>query len=222
MISAGCSLMVNVEKQIEYIKFKGEVAMKRKILLLVMIIGVVSILSAGTLAFFTAEEKAVNRITSGNIDIELLETTDQMDEEGIAVPFKNMTGVMPGTTASKNAELKNSGEKEAYVRAKVDITMELDGGTVIEDENTDLISINFNLDHWTLLEDEYYYYNYRLKPGEITEPLFTQVSFSETMGNDYQSSTAMVGIRAYAVQVDNNGKTVFEAMGWPEDSSSEN
>ena len=35
------------------------------------------------------------------------------------------------------------------------------------------------------------------------------------MGNEYQGATATVDIVAQAVQVDNNGKTVMDAQGWP-------
>lgn len=196
--------------------------MKRKIISLTLLLCLLSLITAGTLAFFTAEEKTVNVITSGNIDIDLMETTDKSDERGNLVPFQDLTGVMPGTTVSKIVEVKNNGDNEAYVRVKVFISVEHEDGIVIDEETSDLISIDFNHEDWSLIDDEYYYYNHRLKPGEITEALFTHVIFSKDMGNDYQNCAAMVGIKAYAVQSDNNGDTVFESMGWPEDSISGN
>lgn len=196
--------------------------MKRKIILSGLILSFLSLITAGTLAFFTAEEKAVNVITSGNIDIELLETTEQSEDGGNSMPSEGEYGVMPGSTTSKVAGVKNTGEKPAYVRVKVDISIQMENGIVLDGDDSSLISMDFNHEDWTLLEDEYYYYNERLESGAITKPLFTQVTFSETMGNDFQNSVAMVNVRASGVQSDNNGEMVFDALGWPEESVSDN
>ena len=67
---------------------------------------------------------------------------------------------------------------------------------------------------WTE-QDGYYYYNRALRPGETTEPLFTTVTFAETMGNEYQNSTAAIDVTADAVQTANNGETALDAVGWP-------
>lgn len=196
--------------------------MKRKIILSGLILSFLSLITAGTLAFFTAEEKAVNVITSGNIDIELLETTEQSEDGGNRMPTSGLYGVMPGSITSMVAAVKNTGEKPAYVRVKVDISIQMENGTVLDGEDSSLIFIDINHEDWTLLEDDYYYYNERLKSGAITKQLFTQVAFSETMGNDFQNSVAMVGVRASAVQSENNGETVFDALGWPEESVFDN
>lgn len=76
--------------------------------------------------------------------------------------------------------------------------------------------MDFNDTDWTAGEDGYYYYNEILAPGEVTEPLFTTVSFDTGMNNLYQNSTAAVDVAAYGVQADNNGDTVQEAQGWPD------
>ena len=54
-----------------------------------------------------------------------------------------------------------------------------------------------------------------LEKSETTAPLFDEIVFSPTMGNDYQNSTAAVTIYVQAVQTANNGNTVWEAAGWP-------
>ena len=56
-----------------------------------------------------------------------------------------------------------------------------------------------------------------MKSGEVTEPLFKSVEFAASMGNEYQNSTAQVYVFAQATQTANNGETVQEANGWPED-----
>lgn len=51
--------------------------MKRKILLFSILTICVATLAAGSLAYFTAEDTAHNVITSGGIDIDLLEWADR-------------------------------------------------------------------------------------------------------------------------------------------------
>lgn len=64
-------------------------------------------------------------------------------------------------------------------------------------------------------KDGYYYYKEALKPGEVTAPIFTAVTFKPEMGNEYQNATATVDVSAQAVQTANNGDTVMDAKGWP-------
>lgn len=194
--------------------------MKRKLMLLALLMSLCSILTIGTLAYFTSEERAHNIITTGNIAIELQELTNELDETGQPVAFENVHGVMPGSQISKIAQIKNTGSADAYVRVKVDaaITLSSERG---EQPDLSLIQPDYNLEHWLVGEGGYFYYRRRLKPGETTVPLFTKVTFAETMDNRYQNSTAIVDVRAQAVQADNNGDHVLEARGWPELSANQ-
>ena len=62
--------------------------------------------------------------------------------------------------------------------------------------------------------DGYYYYTDPVKANDSTEQLFSQVTFNKAMGNEYQGCTAYVDVAVWAVQVKNNGETVFDAAGW--------
>lgn len=189
--------------------------MKRKLMLIALVMGIISTISFGSLAYFTAEERAHNIITSGSVAIDLEELTDQLDQEGAAIPFEDLHGVMPGTRVSKIVQVTNTGTAEAFLRVRVDVAIILQDG-VTGEVDLSLITIDYNLEQWTDGEDGYYYYNEPLAPGETTVPLFTTVAFADTMGNLYQNSTALVDVEAYAVQTANNGPTVFDARGWPE------
>lgn len=186
--------------------------MKRKITAVAMIAVCLSIVIYGTNAYFTSEEKAHNVITSGNIDIDLVEMAKNGDK---LVPFENVTGVMPGQEVSKIVTVKNTGGQPAYIRIKLDKAITLADGS---SENVDLglLSYDLNKEDWTA-KDGYYYYNNALGAGEETQPLFTTVTFAEKMGNMYQNSTAEINVQAQATQVANNGADVFEAAGWPEE-----
>ena len=181
--------------------------MKRKILILSVLAICIATFAAGTIAFFTAEGKAHNVITTGGEEIAVQEWAD--DEK--TKPFENLSGVMPNTTVTKIAEVKNTGASDAWIRVKVEKSIQLQGeGT----PDTSLVELTLNTTDWTE-KDGYYYYSKPLKPGEVTAPIFTAVTFKPDMGNEYQNATATVDVSAQAVQTANNGDTVMATKGWP-------
>ena len=181
--------------------------MKRKLLILSTLAICLAIFAAGTHAYFTAEHTAHNVITTGSVVIAVQEWAD----EEKTVPFEELTGVMPHTTVTKIAEIKNTGASEAWVRVKVEKNIRLQGeGT----PDIGLVELTLNTTDWTE-RDGYSYYTKALKPGEVTAPIFTAVTFGTAMGNEYQNATATVDVFAQAVQTANNGATVLDAQGWP-------
>ena len=181
--------------------------MKRKLLILSVLAICIATLAAGTLAYFTSEGKAHNVITTGGVEIAVQEWADKNKQ----TPFEDLEGIMPGMTVTKIAEIKNTGASDAWIRVLITKNIQLAGdGT----PNTDLLELNLNLTDWTLGEDGYLYYNKALKPGKVTKPIFTAVTFKPDMGNEYQNATATVDVSAQAVQTANNGDTVMAAKGW--------
>ena len=183
---------------------------KWKIVALCTVLACLSIVASGTLAYFTAQETAHNVITSGGIDIALIEKADTGN--GLE-DFKNVVGVMPGAEVSKIVTVENTGASDAWVRVKVDKTITLARG-VQGTPDPSLLELNINTPDWTE-QGGYYYYNHSLLPGETTTPLFTTVTFAPEMGNMYQNSNAEIEVKADAVQVANNGTTALTAAGWP-------
>lgn len=182
--------------------------MKRKLLILSVVAICIATLAAGSLAYFTAEGKAHNVITTGGVKIAVQEWADEEKK----TPFEDLEGIMPGVEVTKIAEIKNTGASDAWVRVQITKNIQLAGdGTA----NTALVELNLNLTDWTQGEDGYLYYNKALKPGEVTAPIFTAVTFNVTMGNEYQNAAATVDIAAQAVQTANNGTGVMDAQGWP-------
>lgn len=181
--------------------------MKRKLLILSVLVICIATLAAGTLAYFTSEGTAHNVITTGGVEIAVQEWAD----EGRQTPFEDLTGIMPGMTVTKIAEIRNTGASEAWVRVKVEKNIRLQGeGT----PDIGLVELTLNTTDWTE-KDGYYYYSKPLKPGEVTAPIFTAVTFKPDMGNEYQNATATVDVSAQAVQTANNGDTVMATKGWP-------
>ena len=181
--------------------------MKRKLLILSVLAICIATLAAGTLAYFTSEGKAHNVITTGGVEIAVQEWADENKQ----TPFEDLKGIMPGMTVTKIAEIKNTGASDAWVRVKVEKNIKLQGEGK---PDTGLVELTLNTADWTE-KDGYYYYTKVLKPGEVTAPIFTAVTFKPDMGNEYQNATATVDVTAQAVQTANNGATVMDAQGWP-------
>ena len=181
--------------------------MKRKLLILSVLAICIATLTTGTLAFFTHEDKAHNVITTGGVKIAVQEWADESKEK----PFKNLEGIMPSMSATKIAEIKNTGASAAWVRVKVEKNIQLQGNGT---PNADLVELDLNTTDWTE-QDGYYYYNNALQPGEVTDPIFTAVTFDASMGNEYQHATVSVDVSAQAVQTANNGAAATAAQGWP-------
>ncbi len=189
--------------------------MKKKLLALAMILIIGMFAIGGTLAYFTEEETARNVITTGAIDITVIE--QQQTEEGL-VPYPDEeVEAMPGSEISKIVTIKNN-ESDAYIRAKAVVTI-TKGETVMQhtaEELAKVITIDYDTEMWTE-KDGWYYYNEAVKTGKTTDALFTTVTFSgENMGNEYMNTTFTIDVSAQAVQTANNGASALEATGWPQ------
>lgn len=182
--------------------------MKRKILLLSLMAVCVATLTVGTLAYFNAEDTAHNVINSGSVEIKVQEWADAEKQ----VPFENLEEILPGMVVTKIAEIKNTGESDAWIRVKVTKNIEL---TLEGIPDISVVELDLNTEDWTAREDGYLYCNEAVKPGEVTAPIFTTVTFKASMGNEYQNATAVVEVYAQAVQTANNGASALDAEGWP-------
>lgn len=191
--------------------------MKRKILCLSVIAIMLAILAAGTIAYFTADGRAHNVITTGSINITVVE--QQKGENGMTVeyPTEPITNVVPGAEISKIVTIRNDGKSTAWIRVKVGTEIELAGEG---EANTSLVALNFDDTNWTE-KDGYYYYNKPVDPTESTTALFDTVKFDPQMGNEYQNCTVNINIYAQAVQTANNNPEggVTEVKGWPAETT---
>lgn len=176
-----------------------------------------SLLASATAAYFTDQGTARNVITAGAVKVTVVE---QQETAGDLVDYPtDKITIMPGTTVSKIVSVRAE-EADAYVRMKYEITVwDVEGKRMELDEQmlTSIVGITQDKEHWTE-KDGWWYFNDALEGGKTTEPLFTEVVFSgPKMTNKYQKCTVEIHITAEAVQAANNGKTVWEAAGWPEE-----
>lgn len=184
--------------------------MKKKIAAAALIVSMLSISTMGTLAYFTDTGIAHNVITSGKVDITLIDDTEEI---GKPFPDGGITNVMPGTSVSKIVGVKNEEvSADAWVRLLVNTEF-------VEGLDEEVVSMYLS-ERWeksdekvTINGKEYDAYTYKevLEPNTYTEPLFEEVKFAPVMGNEYQNSTLHIDVIAQAVQADNNPSIT----GWP-------
>ncbi len=186
--------------------------MKKKLLASGVITICLAIIASGTLAFFTDDDTAHNVITSGNVDIDLVEEL----APGVPYPDTPISGIMPGAAQTKIVRVDNVGTGAAWVRVKVETVITgADGKTLPNRLTADQHAVHLNIDtkNWTH-EGGWYYYNTAVGAGDETANLFDTVTFSPAMDNAYQGCTTNINIYAEAVQTANNGAKPTEAAGW--------
>ena len=195
---------------------------KKKLIAVLVIVLCLSVLGDSTAAYFTARGTAHNVITTGNVDIEVVE---QQEKDGVLVdyPVQPITGVMPGATVSKIVTVKNTGSGDAWIRVQLSrsITLSPDAPEALpEGETPDAELLQLKIDETDWVEiDGWYYYRKPLPAAASTGALLKEVTFAPEMGNAYQGCTANILVNAQAVQVKNNplpaGGDYSQIPGWP-------
>ena len=189
--------------------------MKKKVLYIAIVVICLALITGGTYAYFTTSDTARNVITSGGIEVKVVE---QQLVNGTLQPYPSQPiPVMPATTVSKIVSVQST-KQAAWVRMNYTLTVyDADGKKmdIPADELAKVIVIASDTANWTL-KDGWWYYNTAVKGGETTKPLFEEVEFSGPhMDNKYHLCTVVIDVTAQAVQQANNGVTVWEALGWP-------
>ena len=187
--------------------------MFRKIKLRFFAIGlaaiVMSLLTQGSLAYYTIVGTATNVVTSGNITMQINEMTDQgtpFPEEGVYI--------IPGDIVSKVVTVENICNHPFYLRVKMVYGID---NQVLPYE--DCFKLNINTEHWTY-HDGWYYYNGIVEPGQESPYIFSNVEIvGSKVDNSYIGSTLNLTVNAQAVQTENNPLPVegdyTSVVGWP-------
>lgn len=184
--------------------------MKKKILYIAAIIICLSIITSGTLAYFTAADTARNVITTGGVSVRVVEQVDN----GILQPYPSQPiPVIPTAKVSKIVSVRNL-EQPAWVRVRYDTVVYDAAGNQMDipaEEREQVFLISPDTSSWTL-KNGWWHYNTALNTNETTKPLFEQVVFSGPhMDNKYQNCTVEIIVTAQAVQTAHNDEAF-----WPE------
>lgn len=186
----------------------GKIKIKLTAIALVAI--VLTFIGQGTLAYYSTVGKATNVVTSGNIQFEIHEMTDQgtpFPEEGVYV--------IPGDVVSKQVRIESACAHPFYLRVKI-----VYGIDSQELSAEDCFKLNINSDYWEL-HDGWYYYKGVVNPGETTPNVFSHVEIvGSEVDNSYIGKTLTLSVVAHAVQSENNPITdgnTYTASGWPKE-----
>jgi len=194
--------------------------MKKKLFVIACVMICFAIIAVGTVAYYTDSVEAHNVITTGGVNIDIVET--QMDASGMEVPYPDEAiRVLPGYEVSKIVKVKNL-IAPCHVRAKIEVEfydsdekkMELS-----EEAIRNMVHLPYNEEAWEqkAVDDGWWYLKEPLAEGPVTsEALIEQVEFSgPNITNEYKDCTIHVIVYAQAVQSANNGASAVEAAGWP-------
>ncbi len=182
---------------------------KRRLILVSLFAIIVTLLSQGSLAYYTTVGKAVNVVTSGSIKMQIVEKgygDTEYPEEGIYI--------MPGDVVTKKVSVKSLCDHPFYLRVKV-----VYGVNSTELSAEDCFKLNINEQDW-IYSDGWYYYKKAVDVGEETSNVFSQVEIvGNKVDNSYIGKTLTLTVKADAVQSENNpieNGDVTTAEGWPE------
>ena len=180
----------------------------------------------GSMAYFTDKDNAENKITVGEVKIDLTEPTwdSHPDDNKNSIPDP-AEDLVPLDKVKKDPMVTNKGKNDAYVFVKVsvpkaNIYTAQEDGTKNPRAVTQLFTFTPDTANWELLESSTadanvntYVYGYKsiLKPEEKTTKLFEEVTFVNAIeGQGLENSTQNINIQAYGIQSDNTG-TLAEA-----------
>ena len=200
--------------------------MKNKLLVLGAMVCLIAILAAGTLAYFTTNAVTHNVITSGEIDISIVEKvpdgTPRYDEEGKLLGY-TIEDIMPDKTVTKDVKIHNDTIEPAWIRVKLIHTIKNKAGDTLHNTVNGVEMVQYNVPEanaskW-VKDGDWYYYTEPLAGGADTASLIETVYFAAEMNNDYQECTIELSVEAEAVQSKNNpiptGGDVTDIPGWP-------
>lgn len=107
--------------------------MKKKVLTIALAVALIAIVVGGSLAYFTAEDKATNTFTVGSVLIDIWENgkptdTDTLVFEKPLVPVVDMNNVATDDGyAAKVVKVENTGKSAAYIRTHIAVPTALIG-----------------------------------------------------------------------------------------------
>ena len=162
----------------------------------------ISLTAIGVLA---ANFVAFPVFAEGPVNISIVEKVDNGD--GTYKDWEDITGAMPGMTYSAIPQVKNNGMVPVSVRMCLSESATNASGELISlPANTFGITIDGN---W-ILDNEgvanaadpasgnCYKYNSMVEVGAMTEPIFSEVTLSAELGNEYENSTFNLHLEAEA------------------------
>ena len=142
---------------------------KKKTLIAIITLVLVTVVGA-TFAYYTSNTSFENVFNTGKYKVKVVEE------------FVSPDNWVPGETIDKTVTAKNEGDVDAAVRISYIEKWETQEGTDITDQiDSNPAIINFsNTSDWTL-NNGYYYYNYILKPDDVSNSFISGVTLDPAL-----------------------------------------
>ncbi len=192
--------------------------MKKRYLVMMGLLGLFALGTASTLAAITVRARTTNIITTGTVQVSLVQKTT--DDNGLISTFipQAMVETIPGASFAQMPYAQNTGTEDCYVRVAVQTNiMAADGETILPN----VLELDIDKSQWVQDTDGWYRYVGVLESGEETPvPLFTRVSFPLSMDNRYLGAKMELTLAVQGVQAEYNQyqDSVLEVQGFPESS----
>lgn len=182
--------------------------MKKKILSIALVVAMVAVIAAGSLAYFTDEDSKDNVFTVGNVDITLTEPNWDKEEKD---------DVYAGEPLAKDPTVTNVGKNPCFVRIKVE--------NLDQFGNENLITYRTKYrdgalgDGWVMVGD-YFYYTKVLEVEATTSALFDQIVMPKGLTGGEEAAPIKVTAEAVQAQgakgkfTDVQNMTVDEIAAW--------
>ena len=142
-------------------------------------------------------------MAEGPVDIRIVEKVD--DGSGGYREWQDITGAMPGMSYSAIPAVENQGALPAYVWMCLSQSV-TSGGQALPRDN--IFDINIKSE-WVPETKEFadkylgagkcYRYDSMLEVEDTTKPIFTEVTLSPALANEYQNATFSLHLDAYAL-----------------------
>lgn len=164
--------------------------MKKKIVSVFLVVALIAVTAAGTLAYFTDKDEKDNVFTVGNVDIVL--TEEQWDAAGKT----DAPEVYPNEALAKDPVVTNNGKNPCFVRIKVTGLDSLAPAGLITYETA---NVSGALGEGWKEYNGYFYYEDVLSVDEETTALFDHIRMPKDLTNGYTGEYHVV-VTAEAVQ----------------------
>lgn len=182
--------------------------MKKKLIGVVLLLSLIVGAVYTTFALFSDSQAKKGVITTGQVKIAIVEK----DEKG--APYVQGDDILaPGDEIDRIVSVKNEGNKAAWVRVAVAKTFAAPR-TDIDPSELRLVEVDYQ-SKWVEGEDGFFYYQEKLAPGQETTSFFNHVKLNLLADNRFSSQTINIDVTADGIQSDNNGSTIEQAIGWP-------
>ena len=207
---------------------------KKKVLVTALALSIIAILSVGTLAWFSDEDKVTNKFyiaDSNDTDPDDIFSVDVWEKGQVGDGIK-YEDILPGDVLEKLVYVKNTGHYEQYIRVLVTLTDAREWGAIFGVDVTkgeqlplEKLVKEFKSSMWTNQNMIYnseqntltyvLYYDGVLHSNETIQ-VFESVKIPETLTQEQASSFGggfEIDVKAQAVQVQNTGANAYAAFG---------